>query len=377
MTLAELLRALDDPTRLRLLRLLSRMELAVGEIAEVLEQSQPRISRHIRILTEAGLVAKRKEGNWVFLRSRLNTGMHERPTTSSSGDQSGADRAGARQDAHDGIPPAASLHDTPAMLRAVDRLLAAAEREDSQFAFDCKTDRDRLNTVRATRETSAARYFAHHAAEWDSLRSLHIAEGAVEAELARLLCVTERAAGTTPLGDLLDIGTGTGRMAELFLPSSAHVAAIDKSPEMLRIARVRLQQVPPSRLALLQGDFRALPFTPMRFDTVLLHLVLHYAQDPETVLAEAARVTRTGGRIAIVDFAAHSREELRERHAHARLGFTDAQMQTLLTNAGFCPDADSALAGHELTVRIWIATRRPTVHTIAPMGEDDRKAAAR
>ncbi|WP_299308592.1 metalloregulator ArsR/SmtB family transcription factor [uncultured Croceicoccus sp.] len=350
MTIGDLLRALDDPTRLRLLRLLSRMELAVGELAEVLDQSQPRISRHVRILTEAGLAEKRKEGSWVFLRSRL----------------------------HD--PLDAARGESAAMRAAADRLLAAAEREDSAFAAECAADRQRLDTIRTAREASAARYFERHAEEWDSLRSLHVAEREVEAELARLLRVGGRddaeSADGASLGELLDVGTGTGRMAELFAPAAAHVAGIDKSPEMLRLARTRLQNLSPARLTLLQGDFRALPFPDARFDTVLFHLVLHYAQAPEDVLAEAARVTRPGGRIAIVDFAAHRHEELRESHAHARLGFTDTQMHQLLTHAGYTPAADSTLPGKELTVRIWTGLR-DDMPLMTPTSDFSAKAMSR
>ncbi|MAF27708.1 MAG: ArsR family transcriptional regulator [Croceicoccus sp.] len=326
--LVELLRAIDDPSRLRLLRLLSRMELAVGELAEVLEQSQPRISRHIRILTEAGLVEKRKEGSWVFLKTRM---------------------AGS---------------DSP-MLAAADRMLAAAEGEDEDFAALCDGDMRRLSAIRTARETSAEYYFARHADEWDRLRTLHSDDALVEAKLASLLDV-ESGDGDAPLGRMLDIGTGTGRIAELFAPFASHVSAIDKSNDMLRVARARLQDLPPSRLNLLQGDFTDLPFEDASFDTVLFHQVLHYAQLPELALAEAARVTRPGGRVAIVDFAAHAFEELRERDAHARLGFTDAQMDKLLGDAGFALGDTASLKGEELTVRIWTGTRRnPIPHIVA------------
>lgn len=340
MTVHDLISALDDPTRLRLLRLLARMELAVGELADVLDQSQPRISRHVRILTEAGLVEKRKEGSWVFLRAAGHGGAEAGET----------------------------------MAASTESLLAAAEREDPAFAATCKDDRERLAAIRAAREEIAEKFFARHAEEWDALRSLHSPDGAVEAELTRLLGVTDAHDDPAPLGHLLDIGTGTGRMAELYAPGAAHVTAIDKSPEMLRIARARLQHLPPARLSLLQGDFLSLPFDDASFDTVLFHQVLHYAQAPERALAEAARVTKAGGTIAIVDFAAHAREDLRSEQAHARLGFTDAQMAALLTGAGFVPQADSALAGSELTVRIWTARRSGAVHRIAGRTLQQRKA---
>ncbi|HEX4846752.1 MAG TPA: metalloregulator ArsR/SmtB family transcription factor, partial [Novosphingobium sp.] len=277
------LRALADPTRLRIMRLLSTMELAVGELALVLGQSQPRVSRHIRILCDAGLAERRKEGSWVFLRSAIGE------------------------------------HRAPPLGAAAARLLATAEEGDAQFAARCAEDRRHLAAIRAARASAAQAYFARHATEWDELRGLHSPDGPVEAALLAALA-------PDGLGALLDVGTGTGRIAELLSPRAARVTGLDKSPEMLRLARARLQDLPADRLDLVQGDFTALPFADAAFDTVVFHQVLHYAQEPEHALAEAARVCREGGTIAIVDFAAHDREELRSQHAHARLGFSDEQM---------------------------------------------------
>ena len=309
------LRALADPTRLRIMRLLSAMELAVGELAQVLGQSQPRVSRHVRILIDAGLAERRKEGSWVFLKSAIGE------------------------------------HRAPPLGAAAARLLAVSEEDDAQFAARCAEDRRHLAAIRAARETSAAEYFARYAAEWDDLRSLHSPDGPVETAL--------QAALGEKLGDLLDIGTGTGRIAELLSAGSRSVTGLDNSPEMLRLARARLQHLPADGLHLVQGDFSALPFADAVFDTAVFHQVLHYAQEPERVLVEAARVTRPGGTIAVVDFAAHDREELRSQHAHARLGFTDEQMLTLLGDAGFAAASPRALPGTPLTVKIWTGTRLP------------------
>lgn len=318
------LRALADPTRLRIMRLLAHMELAVGELAQVLGQSQPRVSRHVRILCDAGLAERRKEGSWVFLRSAIGE------------------------------------HRAPPLGAAAARLLDVAERDDAQFAARVLEDRRHLAAIRAAREATAAAYFARHAVDWDTLRSLHCPDEPVEAALAGAL-------GAAPLGALLDVGTGTGRMAELFAPRAAHVTAFDMSPEMLRIARARLQHLPAGQVDLVQGDFAALPFADASFDTLLFHQVLHYAQAPEEVLAEAARVTRLGGLIAVIDFAAHDREELRLQHAHARLGFSDEQMLALFAGAGFTGTAPLALPGQPLTVKIWtgqrIAARGPVAGT--------------
>ena len=315
MNVEAIVKALADPTRLRVMRMLGAMELAVGEMAQVLAQSQPRVSRHVGILCDAGLAARRREGSWVFLRS-LATGEAADP-----------------------------------LAQAVDRLLAIAEREDAEFAAFCEGDRRKLAAIRAAREEGAERYFASHAGQWDELRRLHSPDDQVEQALVEAL-------GSEPLGRLLDIGTGSGRMAELFAPDANHVVALDKSLDMLRVARAKLQHLPADQVELVQGDFLSLPFVAQSFETVVLHQVLHFAQDPASVLAEAARVTAPGGRIAIVDFAAHELEELRQRHAHARLGFSDPTMRDLLTGAGYRAQKPLALGGDDLTVKIWLGERR-------------------
>lgn len=315
-------RALADPTRLRIMRLLGSMELAVGEVAQVLGQSQPRVSRHIGILCDAGLAERRREGSWVFLRAGANSG------------------------------------EAPPLSRAVAELLVEAEAVDAQFAEECRQDRRKLAEIREHRESEALAYFSDHAEDWDELRRMHSSDEAVEAALARAL-------EARPLGRLLDIGTGTGRMAELFAERAERIVALDKSLAMLRVARAKLQHLPAERVELVQGDFGSLPFAADSFDTVLFHQVLHFAQAPATVLAEAARVTRPDGRVAIVDFAAHQREELRDRHAHARLGFEDSALAGMLDAAGFEPTAPIALEDGELVVKIWIAQRRAAERELA------------
>jgi len=311
-----LFKALADSTRLRIARLLATMELAVGELAQVLGQSQPRVSRHVSILCDAGLAERRREGSWVFLRG---TG--------------GSDEAGG-------------------IVAALDQVLAIAESEDPSFAKACEDDRRKLAAIRNSREDAANQYFARHAGEWDELRALHSSDGEVESRLMQALAGRD-------LGALLDIGTGTGRMAEIFAGNAAHIVALDKNLEMLRVARAKLQHLPANQVELVQGDFVDLPFEEASFDTVLLHQVLHFAPDPEQALIEAGRVTRSDGRIAIVDFAAHDREELRSRHQHARLGFSDSQMASFLRRAGFTTSDPIALEEGPLTVKIWIGQRKP------------------
>ena len=313
MAIDMVMRALGDATRLRIMRLIGTMELAVGELAQVLGQSQPRVSRHVAILADAGLAERRREGSWVFLRQSSAAGQ--------------------------------------GTARAVSRLLAVAEEEDEGFARTCAEDRRLLTVIREARERSAADFFARHAEEWDRLRGLLAPADAVEAALVSAL-------EGEPLGALLDIGTGTGRIAELLEPRAEQVTGLDKSPEMLRLARARLQHLPPGKVELVQGDFAALPLPGAAFDTVVIHQVLHYAHQPEYALAEAARVCRPDGRLAIVDLAAHGHEELRTTHAHVRLGFADDQMEAMLDRHGFGAAPPARVEGGELAVKVWTARRR-------------------
>ena len=305
---SDIFRALADPTRVRILNLLRAMELSVGEIAQVLGQSQPRVSRHVRILIEAGLAERRKEGSWVFL------------------------SLGAR----DRVDP---------LFATLDRW-SGLDGEDVWVAADAA----RLAAVRADRAAAAARYFEARAEEWDQIRSLHIAESEVEAAIARAL-------GRGPVGRLVDIGTGTGRMLELFGPAADHAVGVDRSPEMLRLARVKLGQAGLSSAELRQGDMYALPLASGTADTVIIHQVLHYAQQPSAAVAEAARLLVAGGRLLIVDFAPHEREELRASDAHLRLGFADEVMVKYLESAGLQARVCEHLEGGELTVTLWIAER--------------------
>jgi ArsR family transcriptional regulator len=300
--LADRFQALADPTRLRILALLRVMELSVGELAQILGQSQPRVSRHLKILSDAGVLGRRKEGSWVFL------------------------------------------------------TLAEAERTEPLFALidswsDDSTralfaaDATRTESVRAERAEAANRYFAGHAEVWDQIRSLHVAESEVERAIDSSL-------GKRPLGRLVDIGTGTGRMIELFGPRSSQAIGIDRSSEMLRLARVKLEAAGISS-SLRQGDMYALPLADESADSIIIHQVLHYAHSPAAAIVEAARVLADGGTLLVVDFAAHEREELRSTDAHIRLGFDDEVMADWFASAGLQVDRIEHLEGGELTVTLW------------------------
>jgi ArsR family transcriptional regulator len=306
--LPRLFAALADPTRLRVLALLRAMELSVGEIAQVLGQSQPRVSRHVKILGEAGLIERRKEGSWVFLC----------------------------------LGP----------IELVEPLFGLIDRWKARGGADVwEADIGRLQAVRAERAAAAQSYFAAHALDWDRLRSMHVAEAEVESAIARALSDNGRG-----IGRLVDVGTGTGRMIELFGQSAVHVLGIDRSPEMLRLARVKLAEAG-LNADLRQGDMYALPLASGTVDTVILHQVLHYAQNPAAAVAEASRLLAPGGRLLIADFAAHEREELRTRDAHARLGFGDDAVLGYLEAAGLEAQVVERLEGGELTVTIWVGTQ--------------------
>ncbi len=297
--------ALADPTRLRILMLLRAMELSVGEIAQVLGQSQPRVSRHVKILIDASLAERRKEGSWVFL----------------------------------SLGPKARLEP---LFQLLDRWEDLDGARESTMA-----DGARLAAVRADRAAAAERYFDQHAKDWDALRSLHVAESEVEAAIGRALADVD-------IGRLVDIGTGTGRMIELFGREAERALGIDRSPEMLRLARVKLSQAGLESAELRQGDIYALALPSACAETVIIHQVLHYAQNPAAAVAEAARLLTPGGRLLIVDFAPHEREELRVSDAHARLGFADEAVLNYMEEAGLQGRVFEHLEGGPLTVTLWL-----------------------
>lgn len=299
------LRAAAETTRLRLLWLLAQEELNVSELTQILGQSQPRVSRHLKVMVEAGLLARHKEGSWVLFR----------------------------------------LKDC-AVARALAGLIGA---DDPVLAEDAA----RLSGVKAARAERARAYFSANAADWDSLRQLHVREEEVEAALKRL-------AGPGPFTSLVDLGTGTGRMLEIFAPQAARALGVDMSHEMLAIARDRLAGL--GHVQVRHGDIAAGLREAQGADLVILHQVLHFLDDPAQAVAQAARLLSPGGRLLIADFAPHEREELREEHAHRRLGIAGAQMAQWLARAGLSllvqdnlPPPASLSGG--LTVSLWLAQR--------------------
>lgn len=297
--------ALGDESRLRILLAVREMELTVGEIAQALGQSQPRVSRHLKILDEAGLARRRKEGAWTFVEPEL-------------------------------------APDDP-VYALIDEHLSGA------LAQAVAADARRLEAIRIERAETASRFFAQRAEQWDVLRALHVDEEDVEAAMADAL-------KGRPLGRLVDVGTGTGRMLELFAPGASEAIGIDRSPDMLRLARVRLDVAEEAGASLRQGDMFALPLADGSADTVILHQVLHFAHQPRTAIDEAARILAPGGRLLLVDFERHEREELRRDHGHQRLGFASDAIRSMVKLAGLKPARPVRLEG-ELNVMIWAADR--------------------
>ncbi len=308
-----MLRAAGDPTRLRLLLLLRQAELTVSELIEIVGQSQPRVSRHLKLLGEAGLVERFKEGSWVFCRA--------------------ADRG------------------TGAELSRVIAELADPQAQEA--------DKARLDHVRKGRAAAAAAYFKSNAAEWERIRALHAPEKDVETAIARHLTAGK-------IESFLDAGTGTGRMLELIAPHAGRAIGIDVSPDMLAIARDRLLRGNIQNAQVRLGDTYRLPFpngsAASGFDVVLLHQVLHYLDDPQHAVAEAARVMTPGGKILIADFTPHKEEFLREEFAHRRLGFSDREVEGWFAAAGLAPTGSEAFApkseGQKLTVKLWLAVQK-------------------
>ena len=307
-----ILRAAAEPTRVRLLRLVHNGEFNVKDLTQLLGQSQPRVSRHIKLLADAGLIERYQEGSWVFVRATADS-----------------------------------------VLRGfVETALAMIDAEDSQISRDS----ERAKQLRLSRTEAAQTYFDQNAANWDRIRSLHVPEMDVEAAMLDAL-------GPGPFDLLLDLGTGTGRMLELFSSRARRLAGLDSNREMLKFARVNLEAAGLSNCSVRLSDIYNLPFAEGSADAVVVHQVLHFLESPKQALAEAIRVLKPEGKLLLVDFAPHGLEFLREEHAHMRLGFSPAEITGWLKEGGMqqglyrelCAGSDKKETG--LTVALWLAVK--------------------
>ena len=319
--LTAMLKAAGESTRLRILALLAEAELTVSDLTEILRQSQPRLSRHLRLLAEAGLVERFREGSWAFFR------MGE--------------------------------HGSPADIGRA--MISRLNPEDPVIA----RDRERLAAVRAVRATAAQNYFGKHAAEWDRIRKLHVADAAVEEAIRTALA-------DKPIRSLLDLGTGTGRMLELFASDIERGLGLDLSLDMLALARARLDRAGLKNCSVRHGDIYDLALARDSFDVVIIHQVLHVLDDGPRAIREAVRVLRPAGRLLVIDFAPHDLEFLRDDHAHRRLGFAPETVTQWLEAAGLDIVQQQTLppGPHgKIAVSLWLA-RDPRMMLAEPKARE-------
>lgn len=304
------LKAAGEPTRLRILVLLAAGELNVKDLTVILGQSQPRLSRHLKLLAEAGLVERFREGSWVYFH----------------------------------------VSDRTEVQRLTLQLLDAVDPADPMI----HRDRDRANTLKREREAAAQDFFLQHAGDWDRIRALHVAESEVEAAM-------RKAIGPGPFKLFVDLGTGTGRILELFADTYDRALGFDLNQAMLTYARSKLSAADLSRAQVRHGDIYNLALADGSASVVTMHQVLHFLSDPRRAVMEAARVLAPGGRLLIVDFAPHTLEFLRETQAHDRLGFSDALISQWLYDAGLKVRAVEHMpatveeGSQKLTVTLWLA----------------------
>ncbi len=313
-SLVTLLKAAAEPTRLRILLLLAGGQFNVKDLTRILGQSQPRISRHLKLLAEAGLIERVREGSWAYFH------LSERTAAGTLGRQ---------------------------LVEAIDDL-------DRNVARDAQ----RAEQLKQERFAAAQAFFRANAAEWDNIRSLHVEEDEVEAAIARAL-------GSEPFDLLVDLGTGTGRMLELLNGRYKHAIGIDANHSMLSYARAKLDRSGLGRAQVRQGDICDLGIDDRQADAVVMHQVLHFLADPARAIVEAARILAPGGRLLIVDFAPHDLEFLRNDSAHQWLGFNREEVGQWIREAGLDLEAGEDLvppAGGEqdkLTVSLWLASHGP------------------
>lgn len=309
-TLLNGLRAAGEPTRLRLLALCAHGELSVSELTQILGQSQPRVSRHLKLLVDAGLLERFREGALVFYRIVAESSQQAQ------------------------------------LARTLVDLLPSEDR-------DLNRDLARLDTIRERRAELASVYFKENAAQWDKIRALHVAEDKLETEFMQVV-------GDQHYEAFLDIGTGTGRILQLLASQVDRGIGIDQSPEMLALARAHLERARLKNVHVRKGDMYAMPVADESFDLTTLHLVLHYSLDPSLVINEAERALKPGGRLIIVDFAQHQEDQLRTEHKHQWLGFDDAELRSVLKKSGFICGETRVMHGDPLTVNIWQASKPHT-----------------
>jgi ArsR family transcriptional regulator len=335
-TIVAVLKAAAEPTRLRILLLLATGDLNVKDLTRVLGQSQPRISRHLKLLAEAGLIERSREGSWVYFH----------------------------------------LTTEPSRARLLRQLLDGVDPADQTV----QRDRTRAAALKADREAAAQDYFRQHAAEWDKIRALHIPEADVERAMREMLA-------TQPIDLLVDLGTGTGRVLELFAGSYDRAIGFDANNAMLAYARSRLGKAAAPNAQVRNGDIYDVQLPDRSAGAVVMHQVLHFLSDTAGAIREATRLLEPGGRLLIADFAPHELEYLRDEFAHARLGFARSLIEQLMTDAGLvaagyreldpATSGDAGCAGDKLIVSLWLGIKPEVGRGIGqgPRGRSREQAA--
>ncbi|MBX2884232.1 MAG: metalloregulator ArsR/SmtB family transcription factor [Granulosicoccus sp.] len=307
------LRAAGESTRLRILAALRHGELTVSELTRILDQSQPRVSRHLKLLCDSGLLERHQEGAWVLHR----------------------------------------LSDQPGIHKIATGIMDLIDFDDPELARDQR----KLEEIRSEKARMAASYFSQHAEEWDAMRVRMVSDTDIEGRMIELLNQAE-------IDLFLDLGTGTGRILEIIAPFARKGIGFDLSREMLSVARSNLDHAQLSNCTVRHSDISDINLPDQSADAIAIHQVLHYCDNPEEVVQEAARLLKPNGILVIVDFLPHNLEMLRERHAHQRLGFAKGTISQWLVRSGFAKPKHEALDARsddqsedELKVGLWHAKR--------------------
>lgn len=306
----KLFKAAADPSRLRLLSLCLHGDFSVSELVHIMDQSQPRVSRHLKILCDAGLLNRFRDGNWVYY----------------------------------------GLNSTRSDALGISNIIALIPDQDPVFLRDAK----RLAEIRQVRKKVADAYFRKNAKTWNEFRKLHIADDEVEKTLlARIL--------NRKTDKVLDVGTGTGRMLEILGPHVGSGEGVDLSYHMLALAEANIQRGKLDNCRVRHGDMHELPYAEGHFDMAVIHQVLHFDDQPDVAINEAARVLCSGGRLAVIDFARHERADMRDRFQHRRLGFEDGEMKNWFVKSGLSAEPPIKFKGNPLTIVIWFGEKSPHI----------------
>jgi ArsR family transcriptional regulator len=310
-TLQRVFKTFSDPTRVRILSLLEREELAVQELMDVLGMAQSRVSRHLAILREAGLLEDRRDGTFVFYRFVP--------------------------------PPPGPWRDTWGVVANSLRGDATAERDAAALA--------RALDARATRTRS---FFDSVGPEWDALRKVFNDDALRARAIARLV---------DPGLTVADVGTGTGILASELARLGIRVIAIDNSSRMLDAAHAKIAGEGLTGIDLRHGEASELPLDAASVDAALAHMVLHYLPSPGEAIREMARVVKPGGSVVIVDFVRHQHEWMRQELGVTWLGFSDDEVEGWFRDAelaGFRREIFEGLSGgRDLPATFIASARRP------------------